>query len=297
MDLRSLMCFVAVAEELNFRQAADRVHLGQPGLSKVVAKLERQVGVKLLDRSTTHVELTPAGKAFLQHARSIMASMEAAVRVANDAGPSPSSQLRVGLSEWTEQFVPQALHAFRQVAPDIHLEVGQVETGSAVAVVRDDRFDVVFSRSVPRDTRVDAELLAHEALVAAIPAGHPLACPEPLDLASLANEPLVLYPRAFAPASHDQIVDLCVRAGFQPYIAYETVPLSPMAALVAAGSGIALVPESIVPRFDASLVVCRRFDGEAPTMPVVLVWRHGNDSAVVRRLSEVASEALATVTN
>jgi DNA-binding transcriptional LysR family regulator len=293
--VRSLIGFVAVAEELNFRRAAGRLHLGQPGLSRLVSKLEQEVSVKLLDRSTTHVQLTPAGAVFLDHARAILASLEAAVHDAKETArvPSPAScRVRVGLSEWAERLASRVLHAFRRACPAVDIGVEHVPNGCPVDELcdgGDERFDVVFCRSAPDDERLEVAPLVDEPLVAALPAGHRLDDEAgQLDLSALADEPLVLFPRTFAPGAHDQIVNLCDRAGFQPHIAHETVPLSPMAAVVAAGSGIALVPASAAFRFDPAHVSCRRIDAPTPTMPLVLVRRRAGDSPLVDRLSEVA---------
>lgn len=294
MDVRSLIGFVAVAEELNFRRAAGRLHLGQPGLSRLVSKLEQEVSVKLLDRSTTHVQLTPAGAVFLDHARAILAAMEEAVHEVKQTARSPFSssvRLRVGLSEWAERLAARVLQAFRRAWPAVVIEVHHVANGCPVDELcdeSDEGFDVVFCRSVPDDERLDVAPLVDEPMVAALPAGHRLDDGEPVDLSALADEPLALFPRAFAPGAHDQIVNLCDRAGFQPHIAHETVPLSPMAAVVAAGSCIALVPASAAFRFDPAHVTCRRIDAPTPTMPLLLVKRRADDSALIDRLSELA---------
>lgn len=292
MDVRSLIGFVTVAEELNFRRAAGRLHLSQPGLSRLVARLEREVGVLLLDRSTTHVELTGPGAVFLEHARSVLTAIEEAVRLTRENGSASSPRLRVGLSEWAERLVPPALHTLRRTTPAVQLEVDHVESGSLVEELCAERFDVAFCRAVPQDGRIDAEPLVDEPLVAAVPAGHPLQDEEPLDMSVLADEALVLFPRQLAPSAHDQVVDLCDRAGFQPYIAHETVPLAATAALVAAGMGIALVPASTGPRFDPAHVTCHRIDAPTPTMPLVAARRRSDTSSTVDQLLEVASDEL-----
>lgn len=299
MDVRSLIGFVAVAEELNFRRAAGRVHLGQPGLSRLISKLEQEVSVRLLDRSTTHVQLTPAGAVFLDHARSILAAMEDAVHDVKQTARSssaPSSRLRVGLSEWAERPAARVLHAFGRTWPTVHIEVQHVDDGSPVDVLvdgGDDSVDVAFCRSAPDDERLEVAPLIDEPLVAALPAGHRLDDGGQVDLSALADEPLALFPRAFAPGAHDQIVNLCDRAGFQPHITHETVPLGPLAAVVAAGGCIALVPASAAFRFDPAHVSCRRIDAPTPTMPLVLVKRRADGSALVDRLSEVALGVMA----
>jgi DNA-binding transcriptional LysR family regulator len=294
MDTRTLLGFVAVAEELSFRRAAERLHQSQPGLSRLIAKLEREVGVQLLDRSTTHVDLTEAGRVFLDHAQSVLVAMEQAVRAANQDGAGKSTRLRVGMSDWTEQPVSRVLQALHRSADDTRVDIDHAEAESLVADLCNDRFDVVFCRGAPLDRRIEAASLADEPLLAAAPAGHPVHDRRPFDMSALAGQPLLLFPRSFAPWAHDRIADLCAGTGFEPHIVHETVALGPMEAMIAMGAGVALVPASIAHRFDPAHVRFRRIHAAAATMPLTVVRRRGETSTVVHRLLNIATEVLAT---
>jgi len=216
MELRHLSGFIMVAEELNFGRAADRLHVSQPALSRLVKQLETDLGTELLDRSTHHVELTAAGVAFLEEAQAALSQVELAARAAREAGSEKPAPLRVGHTEWTEELLPPLLRAFRHRLPDAELLVSQADRPWQAARLQNGGLDVVLRRTPPEHNSRDSELVHDEPMVVALPGEHRLAEASEVDVGELATDPFILFPRYLCPCAHDCILRACDRAGFVP---------------------------------------------------------------------------------
>ncbi|MFK0195441.1 LysR substrate-binding domain-containing protein [Kitasatospora sp. NPDC090308] len=218
MELRQLRCFVAVAEELHFGRAAERLLLGQPAVSQQVRRLERELKVELFDRSPRHVRLTPAGERFLPAARNVLAAEDAARALAADlAAPTV---LRLGTVTGLGERLDDILDAYRHQAPTVHVELHSAPVRERLARLADGRLDAAFVRgAVPeRDPDLRYLPLWQDELVIALPAGHPLADRPEIDLADLADLPLLLTERRNHPTLVDLVTDACARAGFRPLL-------------------------------------------------------------------------------
>ncbi len=250
-DLRQLRYFVAVAEELSFTRAALRLHLSQPPLSQQIQALERNLGVKLLERTKRHVALTEPGRVLLEQARQILAKADEARSqvVAAAAGYSGQVHLAYTVSVSFHPALPRTLLRLGQLVPDIRLKLSEMNTEAQFAALLSGEIDVGFVRDEPihsSDSRgLQLRVIDREPLVLALPSGHPLAASQSISLADVANDAFVAQPRELASTLHDRLMKLASSAGFQPTIAQHAQQINGLLALVAAGLGLALVPASM----------------------------------------------------
>ncbi|MEW2156385.1 LysR family transcriptional regulator [Streptomyces sp. NPDC007189] len=211
MELRQLSYFVAVAEELHFGKAAERLHIVQSAVSQQIQRLERELGAELFDRSPRRVRLTGAGERLLPEARAVLAAAEKArAAVAAPAG------LRLGTSTGLGAHLDRVLAAFAERAPEVPVELVSLPAEERLNRVAAGRLDAAFVRSAEPPDGVRVVPLWPDPLVAALPAGHPLAARDEIRLADLAGLPLALTPRRTNPALVDLVLGACRAAGFEP---------------------------------------------------------------------------------
>jgi DNA-binding transcriptional LysR family regulator len=218
VELRQLEYFVAVAEELHFGRAADRLHIGQPAVSQQIRRLERELGAELLDRSPRHVRLTAAGESLLPEARAVMAAA-ARARAAVTATPAArTGKLRLGTSVGLGERLERVLDAFAGLAPGVTLELVAATTDERLARLADGTLDAAFVRSPvwEGDRGLRAVPLWRDELVAAVPARHPIAAGAYAAFADLAELPLRLTARRNNPALVDLVVSALSGAGREP---------------------------------------------------------------------------------
>ncbi|MER5641624.1 LysR family transcriptional regulator [Kitasatospora sp. NPDC002227] len=218
MELRQLRCFVAVAEELHFGRAAEKLLLGQPAVSQQVRRLERELKVELFDRSPRYVRLTPAGERFLPAARGVLAAEDAARALAAElAAPAV---FRLGTITGLGERLDLILDAYQRRAPGVRVELQAAPVRERLARLADGRLDAAFVRGAVPEESTGLRFLPvwQDELVIALPARHPLAGQAQIDLAGLAELPLRLTGRANHPALVDLVTDACAQAGFRPVL-------------------------------------------------------------------------------
>jgi DNA-binding transcriptional LysR family regulator len=247
MELRHLRYFVAVAEELHFRRAAERLHVAQPAVSEQVRKLEDELGVRLLNRTQRSVSLTSAGSAVLEEARRVLMHAERAVAVARDTRSSAATRLRVGyLPDSLPAEVPRALQELGRTMPNLQVAF---ETGPARKLIEEVRAKRLTAAvvSLPGPTAgLQRTMLGPQSAVIAMPVMHPHATNDEIDLERLAPERIVLLPREVNPAFYDGALSLCRDAGLSPTIIHTLEPRVELALLaVSSGDGLAILPESV----------------------------------------------------
>jgi len=217
VELRHLRYFVAVAEELHFRRAAERLYVAQPAVSEQIRKLEAELGVRLFDRNHRSVSLTQAGSALLVEARRVLHQAEIAQRAARNAHDSAGSMLRIGyVPDALPASVPRALQALASEAPHVEVSLETGPTHQLIQSVHDERLDAVVVGLPAPSAGLHVTSLGDQSLVAAVPAGSPRAFEPELTLEQLAPDRLVMLPRDGNPALHDAIVALCRDAGLSP---------------------------------------------------------------------------------
>jgi DNA-binding transcriptional LysR family regulator len=273
VELRQLRYFVVLAEELHFGRAAAREHIVQSALSQQLQRLERELGVRLLARTTHHVQLTPGGSALLREARQILAHVDRAAVAAQRAAGTPT--LRVGVMDASYDSMPLILGAVRDQSPD--LVIHQVEAGvpEQLRMLADGRLDVGLGRASLAPVEVEAELFRLDPLGVLVPEHHRLADLPGVPVATLAAEPLLLAAEGRAPEFNQFVVELCRSVGFVPTVYRGTVEsLRAAADLVAQGRCVVCAPASC--RSAAPRIVWRPLVEPAPHYPWSLLWRAGD---------------------
>ena len=275
MELRHFRYFVAVAEELHFRRAAERLHVAQPAVSEQVRKLEEELGVRLFDRTQRSVSLTDAGAAFLEEARRVLQQAEVARMAARNARDRATSRLRIGhVPDSLPASVSRAMQLFSANAPRVQISL---ETGPALRLigeVRAGRLDAAVV-GVPAPTSgLRATPAGLQRVVAALPVTHPHAVEPAVSLQRLAPERLVALPSDTNPAFHNSVLSICRDAGLSPTIVEVGEPRVEHALLaVASGTGMALLPESAAERYAAPGVRFVPVEGADPGFESVVISR------------------------
>ena len=293
MELRQLRYFIAVAEELHFRRAAARLHISQPPLSQQIRALEDELGFALLTRTRRRVELTAAGESFLRDARTLLGELQGAVATARRIDAGQTGRLRINfVGSALFSIVPGTVERFRRSRPAVELELRERPTLDQLRAVRAGSVDVGLVRPPIED---DGELRVHTVLrertVAALPNGHSLAGLSRVPLRRLATEPLVLFPRDQAPGYHDLLIDALAGAGAAPRVIQYAPEMLTIVGLVAAGTGVSLVPES-VQRLGLEGVTYRPVAG-APRSELVAITRAADQAALVAAFVAEASASAA----
>jgi DNA-binding transcriptional LysR family regulator len=292
MELRHLRYFVAVAEELNVRQAATRLHLSQPPLSRQIHDLEDEVGTKLFVRSKSGMRLTEAGRTFLKEARSILAQSQRAVQLAQAASRGEAGHLEIAYAvEGFEPVLLRVIRLFRRLFPMVELGIREMQYHQQVQELIHQRIDLgyVGIRFPELESELVFECVRKAPFLVALPPEHPLAKQRRLSLSALANEKFISIRRT-APAYHSLFVSHCRSAGFMPEIAREEADgaLS-LLGLVSAGFGVALVPETFQQILPVE-VEFRPFRPSIPTFDFHIAWRRDNQSSVLHAFLEMLRE-------
>jgi DNA-binding transcriptional LysR family regulator len=295
IELRHLRYFIAVAEDLSFSKAAERLGMAQPPLSQQIQRLETLVGHPLFERRP-RVRLTPAGEAFLLAARRALAQVEQGVEATHRAARGEIGAVTVGFAaSMILSIVPEVVRAFRKQFPGVDLQLRELSSAAQVQALRDGQIDVGLVREpLPLGDLGKGELrfetIGGESFVAVLPPEHPLAGQRRIPLPELAEEPFVHFPRHVAPGLYDRILTLCQDAGFHPRVVQEAHEWLTIVGLVEAGMGVSLVPESfrklkwgkvvyrpltleggaagVDPRY--AITLCWRADGERPAVEAFL---------------------------
>ncbi len=285
MELRHLRYFVAVAEERHFGRAARRLRMAQPPLSRQIQSLENELGFPLLQRSRRSVELTPAGAVLLERARLLFTEVDRAIHEARRAHTGETGQISVAyLSSLAYSGLTRLLRAFRERLPGVEVTLRELSPAAQLDALKDGALDVGFVRGPIEDPSISFECVRRERLLVALPADHPMAAKKRIALSSLAGEPFVTFPRSRAAAFFDSIMVMCHDAGFSPRIVQQAPQLD-IVSLVAAGYGVAILPESIREVHRPGLEL-RPIVG-SPSVELLAAWRASNTSAVPRTFLEI----------
>ncbi|MGI5167203.1 LysR family transcriptional regulator [Spirillospora sp. CA-253888] len=281
-----LDCFVVVAEELHFGRAAERLGMAQPPLSQRIQRLERELGVRLFDRSSRRVELTAPGRLLLDEARDILSRVERLSSLAERARQGETGTLRAGLPpDLGGNVVAALIAAFRERRPDLRLDLREIGTADQAHALADGTLDVGVLRH-PCDARDLAfgPMLTQRVGVL-LPAGEDP--PAHLHLSDLAGHDLVTAPREEAPGGYDDLLATCRRHGYDPPAVHEARHPQFALGLVLAGTAVALVP-----RTEAPGVLWRPLLGDPLTRRVSCAWRQDAGGDAVEAFTATATAVL-----
>jgi len=289
MDIRYLRFFIAVAEEGNFRRAAERLHTAQPSLSHQIKRLEKIVGARLLVRDKHRTHLTAAGKAFLKRSYTLLENLEAAIEEACTAARTEEGSLTIGYVTGTELLIfPRVLPTLHDRFPGMNFRLITGYPTQLVDSLQNGILDCAFSFQINSPT-IDSQVVGRMPLVVVLPASHPLAALNRIPPAELVKYPLIAPTAGNFPEAWELFKSIATQAGevFRP-IAEVDNSLAVMNA-VQSGLGISIVPECITPT--SPNVLIRRLDIEPPPWPD-LCLSYRNDSSVPREILQVLLECL-----
>lgn len=273
IELRHLRYFIAVAEELHFGRAAQRLNISQPPLSQQIQLLEQQMGARLLARTNRSVTLTAAGAQFLQDARQILQNVSQAADKATRLHHGVAGELRVGFTSSAPFItrVSDALFTFRQRYPQVHLLVQEINTRQQLEPLSDGRLDLGVMRNTQLPDNLDHQLLLREPLCALVHRAHPLAQQRSISLQALANEPFVFFDPQVGTALYSDILALLQRHNIQPWINQEVGEAMTILGLVATGLGVSILPASFQ-RVRLAEVVWLPLEEQDALSEMWLVW-------------------------
>lgn len=282
IDIRHLKAFVAVAEELNFHRAAERLHIVQPALSRLIKNLEEVVGVSLLERSTRHVRLTEAGKVFLDDARATLTQLSGAVRAAREADSGATGTLRLAYMDFAvHRLLPDMVAAAALREPGIRAELVYMSTAQQRQALIEGRIDLGIIIGTMSAPSVETRLLAEEPLVVAMAAVHRLAGQERVSPRDILGEPLLLGSEGEWSTFRDRVFSLYADHDASPRIAQEASSAAALFGLVARGVGITLYAGDPAVYAHPRIAV-RPLAGVRP-LSVSAAWRRGPRLTLVRR--------------
>ena len=293
MDLRHLRSFVAVAEELSFRRAAERLHLSQPPLSRQIKTLEQELGVRLLERDRgSRVCLTEAGKSFLSDARQALASAAAARSRAQDAARDARSQLKLGnVAALSTGVLPPLLRAFREHHPQVEVSLLEMTRPMQLAALSEGRIHAgIFpDLGAPLDRHFQSMPLYTCPMVAVLPVEHPLAneVKASISVHRLAGQTLLILSPETSPGYVERLNDLCVAANFTPAATHPVEGPANLLGMVAAGYGVAIMPEVVMTSFVHGCRT-RRLRAPVPPFRLKLVWLSNAQSPLMQNFLAVA---------
>jgi DNA-binding transcriptional LysR family regulator len=278
VELRLWRQFVTLAEELHFGRAAQRLNMTQPPLTQAIAQLEERLGVRLFDRTKRSVQLTAAGASLVGQARELLARAALLPAHARAAAQGEIGRLRLAfVSTVGFGLLPQWIRAFRAHHPQVEFDLIEATSDVQLPMLKRGDADAGFVIHSPGFAPAGMQSLrvSRESLVLAIPEEHPLARKRTLQIEAVLAEPVVIFPRRILPSLHDAIFGLYHAHNRTPRIVQEAIQMQTIVNLVAAGLGVAWVPES-VREFQRANVVYRVLGGKqgerVPTCETSLVW-------------------------
>jgi DNA-binding transcriptional LysR family regulator len=293
MELRHLRYFIAVAEELHFTRAAERLGIKQPPLSFQIRQLEQEIGTPLLHRETRGVKLTETGALLLEEARRILDQVERTRARVQSCARGETGHIHLGFAgaTYVHRLVPGIIRAYRERYPGVILSPEQSNTARLLAALQSGEVDVAFVRPpIIGGEGLKLDPLIDEPMMIVLPEWHPRARDRSMPLAALASDTLILFPRAIGPGLHDAIIASCQRAGFSPKLGQEASQTVSIIHMVAAGFGVSIVPRSL-DQIRAEAAVYLGIEGEAPRATISLAYRRDDRSTVVRNFVRLARRA------
>lgn len=291
MDLRQIKSFIAVAEELHFRRAAERLGMAQTALSSQVRSLEEELGFPLLFRTTRHVSLTQAGAVFLDEARAVLDRLETGVERASIAASQGLNRLRLGgIDAALVWFLPPVIDQFRKRFADIRLPLTEVSASKQqVQELLRHRIDVAFFRPPTSVEGVAWETLFEEDVFVALPAASPLADRPRLSAQDLQDTKIITYARHARPLLSAMVMKSFEAADVQPEVELEVLDKSTLLALVAQGIGAGLVPQWTA-QTPVKGVEFRRYDSAVEPLKFGVAWRQSDDGETLRAFLDLTRE-------
>jgi DNA-binding transcriptional LysR family regulator len=292
MDFRRLRYFIAVAEHLNFRRAADTLNTSQPSLSQQIRALEDELGVALFERTKRRVQLTSAGAVYLAGVRHVMSEVDGYGQQAREAQAGLPRSLTIATSGMVMiDHIPQVVRRFRSDFADVSLSLTILRNPDLLGALRAGHIELAFSSGITSDDELESQLLWSLPSRVALPADHPLAGSERIRLSDLNGETLITHPRRGGAGANSQVMALCREQGFVPKEIKEVpevADLEMLIGLVACGLGITILP-SAFEKVAPPSVVFKPIAGTHFGHEISACWRRGEANPLVREFVDVAA--------
>lgn len=295
MELRHLRYFVAVAEELHFRRAAERLHISQPPLSLQISQLEEEVGAPLFERTRQRVLLTAAGRTFLVHAQQILRQADAAKHAASLAARGEAGELRIGFTQ-SVKFIPgflKTLRLFRRRFPGVALSLQEMDSVTQVNALAGRRIELGVM-PLPHEPMVSTVKLSHlmtDPMVLATANDGELGQRATVRVADLQGQPLICTPRFSGFGLHQHLARICWARGFVPDVVHESDTLASIVVLVATGLGSAVLPQSIATIGVPGVAYVPFAQGEA-AVDICVAMHSGHEDSLAMQLHRMLAEAV-----
>jgi DNA-binding transcriptional LysR family regulator len=268
LSLRQLRYFVAVAEQLHFGRAAERLRMAQPPLTQQIQKLERELGYHVFFRQSRKTALTEAGRVLLEEAVRILGEVDLAIERTRRAGRGETGRVTLGTPPSVMLTrLPAAIRRYREQCPEVHFTLRELSTSAIADGLAAGALDIGLLREVESIGSLTTQVILREPVVAVLPRSHSLAARLRLSIRHLANEPFVLFPRRLGEAFYDRLLSCCVDAGFTPHVVQEATQWQSVVTFVETGLGVSLAP-ACVERFRWPGVVYRRLPGLSTSISV-----------------------------
>lgn len=294
MEFRHLRYFLVLAEELHFSRAAQRLAMSQPPLSLNIQQLEASVGARLFERNSKGVRLTPAGEALVPRARALLEQAREAARHARDVERGLEGRLQLGfVGAMLYRGLPQLLQRFQASHPRLRVVLRELNSQDQLIELAHGQLDVGFVHNTRLPGDFSQLLFAREPFVCCLPSGHALARKRRIDLATLQDEPFVLFARSVSPDYHERVLSVCAAAGFYPEVRHEVRHWLSVVSLVSQGLGVALVPASLK-RAQLDGAVCVPLMDASAESHAYCIWRETQANAARSAFVAAVREAAAT---
>ena len=288
MDIRKMRYFMMVAEELNFSRAAERLRMAQPPLSQEIRKLEEELGVQLFHRTKRMVELTDAGKIFLEGSQQTLLQLERTIKETQLAAEGKIGSLIIGFVDSTE-IVIEVLNKFRERFPKIQLILREMTTEQQLKALYEKQIHIGFIRSKLNNGILTSEVCSEESLRLVLQQDHPFASLPEIPLRLLIDEPFILFPRHMGPNFYDLIISYFWDHGVNLNVVQEAIQMQTIVNLVATGMGVSVVPSS-VENYKHPGVIYKKIQETTPKVNLYVGWREDEKSAVVNHFLTVVRE-------
>lgn len=290
MELTDLKYFAAVAAELNFRRAARKLNMAQPPLSRRIKNLEYEIGTPLFIRTNRSVRLTEAGKLFLEKANEIIEKAGDALEELSLIGKGEEGYLPIGFNEPAiNTFLSKAIKRCHSRYPKVKLVLKEMQTNEQLEALKNNKIKIGFMRLFGHDVSgMSTSLLYSERYILAIPKNHALGKYRKITLEMLKQEPMIIFPRKMNPGLYDHFMAKFEDAGFKPMLEQEASTKHTTLALVEAGLGIALVPESSASASRKGIEF-RNLEASLPSIEIYAVWQKNESSPVFMNFIKILS--------
>ncbi|WP_437883243.1 LysR family transcriptional regulator [Pseudomonas sp. LRF_L74] len=283
MEIRQLRYFIAVAEELNFNRAAERLYISQSALSRQIQQLEDDISAVLLERNSKRVALTSAGESFYHHAQRILGDLSFAAEESKLLSSGQRGKLAIGIfGSSILDLIPQVLKRFTSAYPAVGVSLHPMDKDAQIQALRERRLTIGFNRLVPAEPDIEQEEVRREPLMLALSEQHPLSGRDSIDLGEILAEPMILYPRGVRGSLVVQIQQMFSRYDAHPVIAHEVTDVTTSIALVGGGLGMSIVPRAAtnlrLPGVVYRPLSCR---GDS-AIELICLYRKGDQSPVLQ---------------